>query len=111
MTLKSSLAIAAGKSSYWFLHNFMHGGTSLPGKITLSIDPDVLRDLAKNYEIVIITGTNGKTLTTALTVKVLQAKYGNILTNPSGSNMKQGIVTAFLTNKKGRTVKNCSFRN
>lgn len=105
MTLKSSLAIAAGKSSYWFLHNFMHGGTSLPGKITLSIDPDVLRDLAKNYEIVIITGTNGKTLTTALTVKVLQAKYGNILTNPSGSNMKQGIVTAFLTNKKRKNGK------
>lgn len=105
MTLKSSLAIAAGKSSYWFLHNFMHGGTSLPGKITLSIDPDVLLDLAKNYEIVIITGTNGKTLTTALTVKVLEAKYGTVLTNPSGSNMKQGIVTAFLTNKKGKSNK------
>lgn len=105
MTLKSSLAITAGKSSYWFLHNFMHGGTSLPGKITLSIDPDVLRDLAKDYEIVIITGTNGKTLTTALTVKVLQAKYGKILTNPSGSNMKQGIVTAFLTNKKNKQGK------
>jgi len=105
MTLKSSLAIAAGKSSYWFLHNFMHGGTSLPGKITLSIDPDVLQDLAKNYEIVIITGTNGKTLTTALTVKVLEAKYGAVLTNPSGSNMKQGIVTAFLTNKKGKSNK------
>ncbi|GEN47918.1 Mur ligase family protein [Ligilactobacillus pobuzihii] len=105
MTLKSSLAIAAGKSSYWFLHNFMHGGTSLPGKITLSIDPDVLQDLAKNYEIVIITGTNGKTLTTALTVKVLEAKYGAVLTNPSGSNMKQGIVTAFLTNKKGKNNK------
>lgn len=105
MTLKSSLAIAAGKSSYWFLHNFMHGGTSLPGKITLSIDPDVLRQLAQDYEIVIITGTNGKTLTTALTVKVLQAKYGKVLTNPSGSNMKQGIVTAFLTNKRGKQGK------
>ena len=24
MALKSKLAIAAGKSSYWFLHNVMH---------------------------------------------------------------------------------------
>lgn len=105
MTLKSSLAIAAGKSSYWFLHNFMHGGTSLPGKITLAIDPDVLKQLASDYEIMLITGTNGKTLTTALTVKALKAKYPQVLTNPSGSNMKQGIVTAFLTNKKAATGK------
>lgn len=100
MTLKSSLAITAGKFSYWFLHNFLHGGTSLPGKLTLKIDPDVLKKLAADYEIVIVTGTNGKTLTTALTVKALNAKFANVLTNPSGSNMKQGIVTAFLTAKK-----------
>ena len=105
MSIKSSLAIAAGKSSHWFLHNFMHGGTSLPGKLTLAIDPDVLQALAKDYEIIIVTGTNGKTLTTALTVKVLSAKYQNILTNPSGSNMKQGIVTAFLTAKKVKSGK------
>ena len=105
MSFKSHLAIAAGKSSHWFLHNFMHGGTSLPGKLTLAIDPDVLKTLAKDYEIIIVTGTNGKTLTTALAVKVLAAKYHNILTNPSGSNMKQGIVTAFLSAKKVKNGK------
>lgn len=106
MAFKSKLAIAAGKSAYWFLHNIMHGGTSLPGKITLSIDPDVLKELAKNYEIVIVTGTNGKTLTTALTVKVLKQKYPHILTNPSGSNMKQGIVSTFLSAKTKKDGKN-----
>lgn len=105
MSFKSKLAIATGKSSYWFLHNVMHGGTSLPGKLTLAIDPDVLQTLAKDYEIIIVTGTNGKTLTTALTVKVLSSKFDNILTNPSGSNMKQGIVTAFLTAKKSKNGK------
>ena len=74
MSIKSSLAISAGKSSYWFLHKFLHGGTALPGKITLQLDPDVLKSLAKDYEIVIITGTNGKTLTTALTVKLVSTK-------------------------------------
>lgn len=106
MALKSKLAIAAGRSSQWFLQNFLHGGTSFPGKLTLKIDPDVLKNLAKDYEIVIVTGTNGKTLTTALTVKVLQSKYPNVLTNPSGSNMHQGIVSAFLTAKKGKSGKN-----
>lgn len=100
MSLRSTAAITVGKSSHWFLHHFLHGGTSLPGKITLAFDPDVLETLGANYETVLITGTNGKTLTTALTVKVLQTTYQNVLTNPSGSNMKQGIVTAFLTAKK-----------
>lgn len=105
MSLKSSAAIIAGRTSYWFLRNFLHGGTSLPGKITLTIDPDVLQNLAKDYETVLITGTNGKTLTTALTVKVLNSKYSSVLTNPSGSNMKQGIVTAFLTSHKNKNGK------
>lgn len=90
MSVKSSFAVAVGRSSYWFLHTFMKGGSSLPGKLTNQIDPDILATLGRDYEVVIITGTNGKTLTTALTVKVLQAKYHNILTNPTGSNMKQG---------------------
>lgn len=105
MSLRSTAAIAVGKSSHWFLHHFLHGGTSLPGKVTLALDPDVLETLGTNYETVLITGTNGKTLTTALTVKVLQTTYQNVLTNPSGSNMKQGIVTAFLTATKAASGK------
>lgn len=105
MSLRSSIAITAGKSSYWFLHKFRHGGTSFPGKLALALDPKVLRTLAKDYDIVVITGTNGKTLTTALTVKALKAKYTQILTNPSGSNMIQGITGAFLTAQKGANGK------
>ena len=105
MSFKSSLAITAGKSSRWFLHKFLHGGTSLPGKIALKLDPDVLKALAKDYEIIVITGTNGKTLTTALTVKVLEKAFGHVLTNPSGSNMKQGIVTAFLSDHVSKKSK------
>lgn len=99
MSLRSVLATAVGKSSYWFLHNIMHGGTSFPGEITTKIDPDIIKSLGKNYRIVIVTGTNGKTLTTALIVRALKRKYPDLLTNPSGSNMKQGIVTTFLKGK------------
>lgn len=102
MNLKSGLAKLAGKSSYWFLHNVLKGGTSFPGKLAMNIDPQVLNMLAKGYETIIVTGTNGKTMTTALIVNALKEKYGDILTNPSGSNMQQGIVTAFLAHKKKR---------
>lgn len=103
MSLRSGVATFAGKSSYWFLHTFLHGGSSLPGKITLKLDPEVLRSLGAKYDVIVITGTNGKTLTTALTVSVLNEKYPAILTNPTGSNMEQGIVTTFLTAKVTKT--------
>lgn len=108
MSLRSSFAEFAGRSSYWFLHTFMHGGSSLPGKLTLKLDPNILQAFSKKYDLVIITGTNGKTLTTALSVRVLREKYDQVLTNPTGSNMEQGIVTTFITapraKKKGLAV-------
>ena len=97
MSLRSSFAEAAGRSSYWFLHTFMNGGSSLPGKLTLKLDPNILQAFSKKYDLVIVTGTNGKTLTTSLSVRVLREKYDQVLTNPTGSNMEQGIVTTFIT--------------
>ena len=108
MSIRSSFAEFAGRSSYWFLHTFMHGGSSLPGKLTLKLDPNILQSFSQKYDLVIITGTNGKTLTTALSVRVLREKYDQVLTNPTGSNMEQGIVTTFITapraKKKGLAV-------
>ncbi|KRL63430.1 Mur ligase family protein [Lactobacillus psittaci] len=100
MNFKSAFASLVGKSSYWILHNIFKGGTSFPGKIAMKLDPDILSHLANDYETIVVTGTNGKTMTTALIVNALKEKYGDILTNPSGSNMQQGIVTAFLCHHK-----------
>jgi UDP-N-acetylmuramoyl-L-alanyl-D-glutamate--2,6-diaminopimelate ligase len=82
------------------LKNFFKGGSSLPGKLALSIDPHILDYLAKDYQVVVVTGTNGKTLTTALTVNILRQEFDNVLTNPTGANMVQGIVSTFLSAKK-----------
>ena len=54
MSFKSGIAKVAGKSSYWFLHNALKGGTSFPGKLAMKIDPEVLNSLAKGYETVIV---------------------------------------------------------
>ena len=99
MSIKSLLATAVGKSSLWFLKTFMKGGSSLPGKLALKIDPQILDYLAKDYQVVVVTGTNGKTLTTALTVNILKQEFDHVLTNPTGANMVQGIVSTFLSAK------------
>ncbi|MCT8389279.1 Mur ligase family protein [Leuconostoc holzapfelii] len=98
MTLKSTLARATAKSAYWLLHDVMHrGGTSLPGKIAVAIDPDILKSIQQDFDLVVVTGTNGKTLTTALITRVLQAGGYEVITNPSGSNMIQGITGTLVT--------------
>ncbi|MDF7627298.1 Mur ligase family protein [Lactobacillaceae bacterium L1_55_11] len=98
MTFKSSLAKSTARLSYWVLHNLLHrGGTSLPGKLAVSIDPEILSQVAADFDLIIVTGTNGKTLTTALITRVLKAGGYTVITNPSGSNMIQGITGTLLT--------------
>ena len=78
MNLKTTLGLLAGRSSHFILSRLGRGST-LPGKLALQFDKDILQNLAKNYEIVVVTGTNGKTLTTALTVGILKEVYGCLL--------------------------------
>lgn len=99
MGIRSHAAIFAGKTSQWLLQTFFKGGSSYPGKLALKIDPKILDTLAKDYEIIVVTGTNGKTLTTALTVNILRQEFDHVLTNPTGANMEQGIVSTFLSAK------------
>ncbi|UQS82665.1 Mur ligase family protein [Bombilactobacillus folatiphilus] len=97
MSLKSKLAVFCGRWSYQILHNIFHRGSSLPGKLAYRLDPNVLKELSRDYQVILVTGTNGKTLTTSLITKILQEKYDEVLTNSTGSNMVQGITTTFLS--------------
>ncbi|MGO2083944.1 MurT ligase domain-containing protein [Vagococcus sp.] len=105
MSIQSALATFAGKSSRWFLQTFLNGGSSLPGKLALKIDPSILDSLSKDYHVIVVTGTNGKTLTTALTVNILKQEVDSVLTNTTGANMIQGIVSTFLSAKKEKGKK------
>lgn len=102
MTIKTQFGVFAGKAAH-FLLSKMGRGSTLPGKIALNCDNTILNHLAKDYDIVVVTGTNGKTLTTALTVGILKEAFGEIVTNPSGANMITGITSTFLTAKTGKS--------
>ncbi|MGT2957875.1 UDP-N-acetylmuramyl peptide synthase [Streptococcus bovimastitidis] len=104
MKMKTLMGITAGKTAQTVLKS-MGRGSTYPGKLALQFDQDILDTLAKDYEIVVVTGTNGKTLTTALTVGILKEAYGEVLTNPSGANMITGIVSTFLSAKPGKNGK------
>lgn len=96
MSLKGTLAKNVAQLSQSMLKKYAGGGSSFPGKIAEKIDPEILGELGKNYDVVIITGTNGKTMTTSFTVNILKQKFQHLLTNDTGSNLKQGIIATFV---------------
>lgn len=102
MTFKTKLAVTVGRLTQWFLQTFTNGGSSLPGKIATKINPNLLKELAEEYEVVMITGTNGKTVTTSMTVNILKQQFDHVMTNDTGSNMLQGVVSSFLQDTKNK---------
>lgn len=105
MSIQSVFGSLIGKTSHKILSH-MGRGTTLPGKLALKLDPHILNKLAKDYDIIVVTGTNGKTVTTALCVGILNEAYDEVVTNVSGANMLTGITTTFLASnsKSGKKL-------
>lgn len=79
------------------LHVLGRGGTALPGKAALKICPDLLAELGKNVDTVIVTGTNGKSTTVGMIRHMLDAQKIPYFSNRSGANVISGITTDFIT--------------
>lgn len=73
-------------------------GQALPGMVAEALMPDVAFVLAGQFRhgVVLVTGTNGKTTTTKLLVEMLTTAGQRVVSNRSGSNMKQGILSALV---------------
>ena len=82
------------------------GGTSLPGKLLMRLEPDAIARLAGRLPqgSAVLSATNGKTTTAAMVVSILgahgrQAGSGHGLSlvhNRAGANMAGGVATALL---------------
>ncbi len=100
--MKNKLSILAGKISYRLAKISGKNGTAIPGKVALILDKNILKKLSKNCKkIVYITGTNGKTTTNNIINEIFTHEY-NIISNLTGSNMLQGIITPLLLNSDNK---------
>ncbi|MGB3762198.1 MAG: Mur ligase family protein, partial [Ornithinimicrobium sp.] len=93
-----SCALAAGKAAR-VVSRWRGGGSALPGLVTETLDPSVLRHTLAYVPrgIVVVTGTNGKTTTTKMLVAVLRQHGVRVFTNPTGSNFTRGVISALLS--------------
>jgi UDP-N-acetylmuramyl tripeptide synthase len=69
-------------------------GSVIGGVVGLRMEPDLLRLLAAGRQIVLVTGTNGKTTTTRLITAALGALGQEVATNAFGANMEAGLASA-----------------
>ena len=69
-------------------------GSVIGGVIGLRVEPGLLSLLAADRQIVLVTGTNGKTTTTRLISSALSATGQEVASNAFGANMEAGLVAA-----------------
>jgi lipid II isoglutaminyl synthase (glutamine-hydrolysing) len=69
-------------------------GSVIGGVISLRVEPELLALLAAGRQIVLVTGTNGKTTTTRLITSALGALGQDVASNAFGANMEAGLAAA-----------------
>ncbi len=74
------------------------GGTTLPGKLIWKLDPGAVDALAARlpHGVVVLSATNGKTTTSAMTARILEGSY-RLAWNQSGANLASGVASTLLS--------------
>ncbi|MFZ0378943.1 MAG: Mur ligase family protein [Solirubrobacteraceae bacterium] len=74
------------------------GGTSLPGKMLISLEPDAISELSARLArgSVVVSATNGKTTTAAMVASVLNRAGVPVVHNRAGANMAGGVASTLL---------------
>ena len=94
-----SIIILINKFVY-FIGKIMHRGSSLPGKISLKLDKNILKKVKLPKNIVMVTGSNGKTSTTEIIYNIFSKNGYKIGCNVKGSNQIEGVTTEVLNSFK-----------
>ncbi len=74
---------------------FNRPGETIGGRIILSVYPNSINRLAKGKEILLVSGTNGKTSTTKSLTQIVSS-LGKATSNKTGSNLNWGVANALM---------------
>jgi UDP-N-acetylmuramyl tripeptide synthase len=74
------------------------GGTTVPGKLLWKLDPDAIDRLARRLPqgSALLSATNGKTTTAAMTAAILSGRGIRLAHNRAGANLVSGVASALL---------------
>lgn len=85
-----------------FLIRLLHigAGGTWPGEVALRLNPYILSELIGGLKkgVILIAGTNGKTTTGLMIKTMLENNSASVVSNVSGANLENGIVSALIDN-------------
>ncbi len=90
--------VAAARAAGALSRRTGRGGTSLPGKLLLRLEPGAVGSLAGRLRngSAVISATNGKTTTAAMVASILERGGHTLVHNRAGANMAGGIAGTLL---------------
>ncbi len=91
-------AVAACKATRKIMHLRGSGGTALPGKAARVFAKNILEVTSEGMEIIVVTGTNGKTTTSRMLEHAMTAAGHACLANKSGANLLSGVTAEVTCN-------------
>jgi UDP-N-acetylmuramyl tripeptide synthase len=96
LSLRLRVAIAVAKATSASSKLLGNKGETLSGRVLLALEPEAISLLATNKEVILVSGTNGKTSTTNAIVAVV-SQLGAVATSGSGSNLSWGAANALMS--------------
>lgn len=95
--MRYALPILLGRAVRW-LARLRGGGSALPGGVLLRLAPRFLQHAVELLPggVVVVSGSNGKSTTTAMLAAVLRAHGVRVFTNSAGGNLEQGLASSML---------------
>jgi lipid II isoglutaminyl synthase (glutamine-hydrolysing) len=90
--------VAAARTAGALSRRTGRGGTSLPGKFLMRLEPHAIARLASRLQrgSAVISATNGKTTTAAMVARILERTGARLVHNRAGANMAGGVATALM---------------
>ncbi len=100
-TLSAKIAVARGVGEL-ARRAGRGGGTSLPGKLLIALEPNALAELSGRLArgCALISATNGKTTTAGMAASVLRHAGIELVHNREGANMAGGIASTLLASAR-----------
>lgn len=102
MELNSLPAVWIGKALINLSRLQGKGGSSLPGRVALSLDKRFLSRMAARLPLgtVAVSGTNGKTTTATMLASIFRAVGYTVAHNRAGANLMSGLTSALIASSE-----------
>ena len=104
MSLTLNAKLAAARAVGGLTRRAGRGGTSLPGKVLIRLEPRAIAELSSRLDrgSVVVSATNGKTTTAAMVASILRHAGVSLVHNRAGANMAGGVAAALLEAAQNR---------